>query len=136
MKRKKLFLGQRQDAENGLKRKKISKDLYNKGQAYMSNNLRKRDAREVKEGSKNTCKRKYKNKISLDQRTGISNAYWCLGDRQSQWNFLTKCVKIDEPQWGRARKINQKGHPKVYTFEVNNEEVTVCEMFFTHISCY
>ena len=41
---------------------KISKELNNKGQAYRSNNLKKHYARKVKEGCKNTCKRKCEDK--------------------------------------------------------------------------
>lgn len=113
-------------------KKVISKELYNKGQAYTGCNLKKYEARKVRQGCKDTCKRKCKDKISLEQRTAISTAYWSLGDRQSRWNFIAKSVKTVEPQWRRAGAINQKGHTKVYTFEVNNEEVNVCKTFFLH----
>ena len=65
-------------------KKMISKELHNKGQAYMSYKLKKHVARNVKEGCKKSCKRKCKDKISPDQRTAISNANWSLGDRQSR----------------------------------------------------
>ena len=87
-----MTLGTKSDRRKRINKERVRKEQYNKGEAHTGKNDKKYQARKVREGCKDTCKRRCKEKITPAERNTISESFWLLGDRQSRWTFIAQDV--------------------------------------------
>ena len=100
----------------------------------------KAEAEEHVDGNdKGACRKKCSSHISEEERETIFKAYWALGDRYAQWDFIRAHVDSKTPQ--RRRTRGGVGDPKVkrrssrnfstrYHLSVGDRKIEVCQTMF------
>ncbi|GFR67145.1 spherulin-1B [Elysia marginata] len=113
---------------------KERKKSLNYGEEYITNRGKTVAARSLGIScNQNTCKIRCKDKVSQDQRLVIPKVHWGLGQSRMRWDKIAKTVNVIAPKFWRTGTFRQKETSRVYTFTVNDEEVTVCKKFYLHI---
>lgn len=90
-----------------------------------------RPARSLKPTCKTTCKR-CKPRLSDDIRLDLLQAFWALGNHESQWKYLLACVKCSVPKkkCTASGSKGEKHFTREYCFEVNGCSIRVCKTMF------
>jgi len=75
------------------------------------------------------CKLKCYDKISTDLRTIVFTEHWGLGDHVRQWDFIARCVKIQEKKVATTAN-SRRALSREYYLPINNVKIKVCKAMF------
>ena len=62
----------------------------------------------------------------------ILRAYWGLVQPRMRWDYIAKTVKVVATKFRRTGTRRPKESSIIYTFNIGDQEVTVCKKFYLH----
>jgi len=76
------------------------------------------------------CRMKCFDKISEDNRKTVFTEYWGLGDHVRQWDFIARCVRIQEKKVATTSNNSRRALSRKYSLPINNVDIKVCKVMF------
>lgn len=115
--------------------------LKNAGQAYISQNGKRRRKKELLKPCNKSCKLRCYDKLSEEERRVIFNEFWAIGDHSKQYHFIVdNIVKMKTKRTVISHGISRRTCTNVYHLPYNQNrpptKLIVCKaMFVNTLNC-
>lgn len=77
-----------------------------------------------------SCWLKCSGKVNEEERKLLFNLYWALGDHTTQWNYISKNVKMFLKKQSPNQSESRRNFSRIYNFTINNQDIQVCQKMF------
>ncbi|CAH1099698.1 unnamed protein product [Psylliodes chrysocephalus] len=119
-----------------LNQRNTAKQLRAEGKQYCSSKKKIVPARSLKLVPCKSCQNNCTAKFSEEDRQGIFDHFWKLGNTQEQNSFLLSCVSIQNIKRKYTKKNeSRRTLTKIYTMQKNNTGEKVCRQFLLSTLC-